>query len=89
MNYLDEEAEEPIKLTKEEAAAIASMNRLAKKWPKSLWLYSASGTLCVMKKDEDGEQVSIPLSSNGKVGGGVDARHVVGTIAIENDGGDW
>jgi len=35
-------------LTIEEEKVIKSLKRLAKKWPKSLKLFSWSGTLCVM-----------------------------------------
>ena len=68
-------------LTKEEQNAINTLRRLEKRWPDSLWLFSASGSLCVMKKNSDGERMSRGESfdPNG---------HVV-TIGIENDGGDW
>ena len=68
-------------LTKEERAAIAALNRVAKRWPDSLWLYSASGSLCVMRKDAEGEKAV--------KGEGVDPDYVVDYIDIENDGGDW
>ena len=71
-----------MKLTKEEKTAIAALERLAKRWPKSLWLFSANGTLCVMKKDSSGRKVQTPH-------GGVDSDYVATTIGIENDGGDW
>jgi hypothetical protein len=35
-------------LTKEEASAIRSLERLAKKWPQTLHLFSWSGSLVVM-----------------------------------------
>ncbi|RLI63007.1 MAG: hypothetical protein DRO67_06400 [Candidatus Asgardarchaeum californiense] len=41
-------------ITKEEEKAIASLERLAKKWPDSISLFSWSGTLVVMKHIEDG-----------------------------------
>lgn len=71
-----------IDLTKEEAKAINGLKRLAKKWPESLWLYSASGTLHVMKKGEDGHAAILPT-------GGVDPDYAVTSVRIENDGGDW
>lgn len=40
-------------LTAEERRAIASLKRLAKRWPQSLMLFSQSGTLCVMPADWD------------------------------------
>ena len=41
-----------IELTVEEQKAIASLQRLAKKWPKSLQLFSWSGSLKVMKDND-------------------------------------
>jgi hypothetical protein len=66
--------------TPEEAKAIRALKRLAKAWPPSLWLYSANGTLNVMRVAE-GER--------GFVRGHVDRAYKVDTIAIPNDGGDW
>jgi len=68
-------------LTKEEEKAIKSLQRVAAKWPKSLWLYSASGSLEVMKKE--GGDAAMTNS------GGIDPDYMVGHIDIENDGGDW
>ena len=69
-------------LTPEERKAIAALKRLEKKWPKSLWLFAGSGSLCVMKKDANGEKVMV--SSDG-----FDPDYCVDTIDIPNDGGDW
>jgi len=69
-------------LTPEEKKAIAALKRVAKRWPESLWLFSASGTLHVMKKNEQGERVM--LSSDG-----VDPDFAITSAYIENDGGDW
>jgi hypothetical protein len=69
-------------LTAKERKAIGDLKRVAATWPKSLWLFSASGTLCVMMKDADGERVRHPA-------GNVDAAWVADDIRIENDGGDW
>ncbi len=68
-------------LSENEIKAIASFKRLAKKWPSTLWLYSASGTLNVMKKNEEGDQAM--------KGDGADSDYIVARIDIENDGGDW
>ena len=69
--------------TKEESNIISSLRRIAKKWPETTWLFSASGTLCVMRCGEKGEQVT--TSS-----GGIDQNYVLDTISgIPNDGGDW
>ena len=70
-----------MKLTPDEKRAIAALKRVATDWPESLWLFSASGSLCVMKK-KDGKRVYLPTY-------GVDPDYLVDKIAIENDGGDW
>lgn len=69
-------------LTQEEKAAISALKRLAKRWPESLWLFSASGTLTVMRCGEGGEHVKNEL-------GGMDQDYCLDTIDIPNDGGDW
>jgi len=71
-----------IVLTVEEKRAIAALKRVAKIWPPSLWLFSASGNLCVMRNGPDGDSV---MCSNG----GVDQDYKVDKIDIPNDGGDW
>lgn len=70
-----------IELSKEEEKAIAALKRLAKKWPKSLWLFSGSGTLWIIKCGSYGEQVH-------NSSGGVE-DYVICSIDISNDGGDW
>jgi hypothetical protein len=73
-------------LTKEEQKAIAALKRVARKWPETLWLFSGSGTLYVMRKNEDSQYAH----GGGNISHeGVDPDYVVDTIAIENDGGDW
>ncbi len=62
-------------LTKEEEKAIRSLDRVAKKWPRSLKLFSQSGTLLVIKIHPDH-----PEDEQGRV--------VCGISGIENDGGD-
>ena len=75
-----------IHLSPEEEKAISSLRRVAKKWPKSLWLFSASGSLCVMRSGPDGEHVHV----RGGQGEGMDKDYIVETIQnISNDGGDW
>lgn len=66
-----------------EDAAIRRLESLAKVWPPSLWLYSASGMLCVMRKNEDGERARV------RDGDGIDPDYLVTTIDIPNDGVDW
>lgn len=70
-------------LTGEERRAIASLERLAKRWPRSLMLFSASGSLLVLRND--GHSVE-RLGSR-------DAAEQYATIlasidGIPNDGGD-
>jgi hypothetical protein len=48
-----------ITLTTEEARAIRSLERLAKKWPQSLRLFSHAGTLIVTKANRHGIQATI------------------------------
>ena len=68
--------------TQQELKWIAAFQRLAKKCPESLWLFSASGSLCIMKIPEDGEI----MADNG----GVNQENIIDTIqGIHNDGGDW
>ena len=69
-------------LTKEEYNAINTLHRLSKKWPKTLWLFSASGSLYVMKKDKEGRHAETSI-------GGMDPDYSVAIVDIENDGGDW
>lgn len=69
-------------LTEEEKKAIAALKRVAAKWPESLWLFSASGSLHVMRYGKDGHPV---MTGNQ----GHDPDSVAATINIPNDGGDW
>ena len=73
-------------LTKEEKSAISRLESLSKVWPDSLWLFSASGTLCVMSKSENNNIVVMDEPGNRT---GIDPDYVEATIDIENDGGDW
>ena len=87
-----------IQLTAQEKAAIRYLKRLAARWPKSLWLFSGSGSLNVMKCGEDGERVytgsdpgrhwQVRHDEAGEQGG-VNREYVVAVIDIPNDGGDW
>jgi hypothetical protein len=74
---------EPITLSAKEKRAIAALERLAKTWPDTLWLFSANGALCVMRAGPEGEHVM--LSNYG-----VDPEYEVALISgISNSGGDW
>lgn len=48
-----------VMITLEEQKAIASLERLAKKWPKTLQLFSWSGSLTILKKDNNMKWASI------------------------------
>ena len=71
-----------MKLTKEEENAIATLKRLEKRWPKTLWLFATGMSINVMRCGEDGEQVT-------DSSGGMDQDYIVDSIDIPNDGGDW
>ncbi len=71
-----------IELTEKEKKAIRKLELVAKIWPDSLWLYSANGSLNVMRYGEDGHPAMTKYN-------GVDPDYSVRTISIENDGGDW
>jgi hypothetical protein len=74
-----------LELTPQEKKAISALKRLEKKWPDTLWLFSGSGTLCVVKKNEDGEKAMDPIMREN-----FDQNYIVAQfINIENDGGDW
>ena len=67
-----------------EEQAIAALQKLADRWPSTLWLFSADGQLCVMRKNADGSR---RLCADGI---SVDPDAEVETIqGIDNDGGDW
>lgn len=62
-------------LTQREISVIVSLKRLARRWPDSLQLVSAAGTLVVVRTDDDREREF--------------ADRVVAEIdGIPNDGGD-
>ena len=71
-------------LTQTEKDWIRKLHKLAERCPKSLWLFSASGTLCIMKTPQDGNE-----HGEGTGGYSVNQENVVGTVSIRNDGGDW
>lgn len=71
-----------LKPTKDEKRAISALKKVAAKWPKSLWLFSASGSLCVMRSGPNGDQI---VNS----GGGIDQAYLIVSVNIPNDGGDW
>jgi len=70
-----------IELTDEEKKAIRSLKRLAKKWPKTLWLFTGNGGIDIMKM-KDGKAVYLE-------NGAVDGDYNVDNIDIHADGGDY
>ena len=73
-----------IELTDEERRAIASLKRVAKKWPATLWLFCGGQSgIAVMRTHEDGGHAHLSTS-------GVDPAYIVDEIqGIDSDGGDW
>lgn len=76
---------EPAPLTPAEERAIRTLKRLATVWPESLWLFSANGRLCVMKKDAAGDRAVFERWN----GENFNQAFIMAVIEIENDGGDW
>jgi hypothetical protein len=68
-------------LTDEEAKAIRSLERLAKRWPRSITLISMGGSLYVVHTAD--ERMGAP--------GNIERAEAVltGITGIPNDGGDW
>ncbi len=69
-------------VTKVELDWIKEFKKLAKKCPENLWIFSASGSLCIMKTPEDGNEM--------RETGGFNQDNLIEIIrGIKNDGGDW
>jgi hypothetical protein len=73
-----------IELTDEERRAIASLKRLAKRWPSTLWLFAGGSVdkVAILRTQNDGTRA---MGSDQ----GVDQRYIVDHVDIPNDGGDW
>jgi len=71
-----------MKLTPEEKKAIEALKRVAKIWPKSLWIFAGNGGLYVMRNGEDGKRA---VTGNGNV----DPDYWIDNVNINADGGDW
>lgn len=69
--------------TKKEQDSIDSLEKLAKKWPKSIWLFCDGLSMKVMRCGKDGERVMKEKF------GGVDPDYILTTVDIPHDGGDW
>lgn len=69
-------------MTREERNAIRSLKRLAKRWPKSLWLF-AGGRLYVMRRPPGNEDTC--KSGDGTIREDL----IVDSVDIPNDGGGW
>lgn len=69
--------------TKEEQNAINTLNRLEKRWPKTLWLFATGNGIHVMRKGENGEHV---MGEFGAPDIECELEYITG---IDNDGGDF
>jgi hypothetical protein len=71
-------------LTREQRNAIRCLKRLARRWPKGIWLFSGESTLWVMRDPPEGEDTCEP-------GGGSVRQDLCVTAipGIPNDGGGW
>jgi hypothetical protein len=72
-----------VPLTSQEKQAIVDLKTLAKRWPKSLWLFT-NGTCNIMRTGNDGERVYLPSPYDG-----VDPDYYIDTLDLPTDGGDW
>lgn len=67
-------------LTTEEVKAIRSLERLARKWPQTLTLFSAAGSLIVIKTDTPSRSLADTRMTEADV--------LANIYGIPNDGGD-
>ena len=72
------------KLRKQEKDVIKILKSLEEIWPDSLWMYSASGTLCIMRAEFGTNKRAMKKDFEG-----YDQDYIVDTIDIPNDGGDF
>jgi len=73
---------EEIKLTRREISVILALEKIANRWPSSLWIFSSGEELCIMRLNEDSERAMTQS-------GGVDQEYMVASISIPSDGGAW
>lgn len=69
-------------LSLKERRAVEGLKSLSRNWPTTLWLFSANGSLSVMRYGADKKPATLP-------NGGMDPDYAVATINIRSDGGDW
>lgn len=65
-----------------ERRAIASLKKLADRWPPNLWIFADGGSLNIMRLNATGERAYTAE-------GGADIDYRVGEVDIPNDGGGW
>jgi len=76
-----------IKLTKKQIKQVKALQKLAKDWDDSIWIYAAAGTLYVMLEGGTEQNPNPKLT---KHGGGVNQANIIEAIDnIQSDGGDW
>ncbi len=62
---------------------ISALKELNDNWNDDYWIFVGAGELCLMKKNEEGEQAITP-------DGGVDQEYIVASFGrITADGGGW
>lgn len=72
-----------IRLTTEEQSAIKSLHRLSKKWPRSLSLFSYSGTLCICRCQDGLQYIVDTVHDIPNDGGDPDQDEVVQDVEVE------
>jgi trehalose-6-phosphatase len=65
-----------------EKQMINALNQLEKHWNNKYWLFSASGSLHLMKYSKDQQRLVTP-------DGGMSPEAIIETFLIPSDGGDW
>ena len=64
---------------------IERLEYLADRWPDDYWLFAASGNLCLVEKNANGNR-----AMNEGARGGVNQNYLIEDFpGIECDGGDW
>jgi len=71
-----------MEITKEEKKAIATLKRLEKNWPKTIWLFATGNAINIIKCGENGSHIE---DKNGTM----DQKYIIDSVNINNDGGDF